>query len=178
VDPEDGRLVVASPFVSGGERVDAERTRLATGDRAEPAPGGGFRLRGRADRVVKIAEKRLSLPDMESRLREHAAVDEAALVLVDGPGEPRVAAVVVLTPAGRKAYRDGGRRALGRELSEHLARDFDRVLLPRAWRVVEALPRDAQGKTSVGALRAIARGSRPADGPTHPARSGRGRPRP
>lgn len=178
VDPEDGRLVVASPFVSGGERVDAERTRLATGDRAEPAPGGGFRLRGRADRVVKIAEKRLSLPDMESRLREHAAVEEAALVLVDGPGEPRVAAVVVLTPAGRETYRDGGRRALGRELSEHLARDFDRVLLPRVWRVVDALPRDAQGKTSVRALRAIARGSRSADAPTRPERSGRGRPRP
>jgi acyl-coenzyme A synthetase/AMP-(fatty) acid ligase len=155
VDPEDGRLVVSSPFVSGGEPVDAVRTRLATGDRAEPAPGGGFRLRGRADRVVKIAEKRLSLPDMESRLREHPAVEEVALVLVDGPGEPRVAAVVVLTPAGRAGYLDGGRRALGRELSEHLARDFDRVLLPRVWRVVDALPRDAQGKTSVRALAAL-----------------------
>jgi acyl-coenzyme A synthetase/AMP-(fatty) acid ligase len=115
---------------------------------------------------------------MESRLREHAAVDEAALVLVDGPGEPRVAAVVVLTPAGREAYRDGGRRAFGRELSEHLARDFDRVLLPRVWRVVDALPRDAQGKTSVRALRAIARGSRSADAPTRPERSGRGQRRP
>lgn len=177
LDPEDGRLVVSSPFVSGGERVDAVRTRLATGDRAEPAPGGGFRLRGRADRVVKIAEKRLSLPDMESRLREHPAVDEAALVLVEGPGEPRVAAVLVLTPAGREGYAEGGRRALGRELSDHLARDFDRVLLPRVWRVVEALPRDAQGKTSVRALRAIARGSRPVDAPTRPERSGRGRPR-
>jgi acyl-coenzyme A synthetase/AMP-(fatty) acid ligase len=155
VDPEDGRLVVSSPFVSGGERVDAVRTRLATGDRAEPAAGAGFRLRGRADRVVKIAEKRLSLPDMESRLREHPAVEEAALVMIEGPGEARVAAVVVLTPAGREAFAGGGRRALGRELSEHLARDFDRVLLPRAWRVVDALPRDAQGKVSARALRAV-----------------------
>ena len=155
IDAEDGRLVVTSPFVSGGERVDALCTRLATGDRAEPAPGDGFRLRGRADRVVKVAEKRLSLPDMESRLREHAAVDEAALVLVEGSGEPRVAAVVVLTPAGRETYAGGGRRALGRELSDHLARDFDRVLLPRIWRVVDALPRDAQGKTPVRALHAI-----------------------
>jgi acyl-coenzyme A synthetase/AMP-(fatty) acid ligase len=155
IDAEDGRLVVASPFVSGGERVDAVRTRLATGDRAEPAPGGGFRLRGRADRVVKIAEKRLSLPDMESRLREHPAVDEAALVLVDGPGEPRVAAVVVLTPAGRERHALAGRRALGRELSEHLARDFDRVLVPRVWRVVDALPCDAQGKVPARALHEI-----------------------
>jgi len=155
VDPEDGRLVVTSPFVSGGERVDAACTRLATGDRAEPAPGGGFRLRGRADRVVKIAEKRLSLPDMESRLRAHPSVAEAALVLAPGAGEPRVGAVLVLTPAGRERHADGGRRALGRELAEHLAADFDRVLLPRVWRVVEALPRDAQGKTSVRALSAL-----------------------
>ncbi len=155
LEPEAARLVVTSPFVSGGERVGRRGTRLATGDRAEIVPGGGFRLRGRADRVVKIAEKRLSLPEMESRLREHPAVADVALVLVEGAGEPRVAAVVVPTPAGRELNASGGRRALSRELSEHLARDFDRVLLPRVWRVTDALPRDAQGKSSVRALRAI-----------------------
>ncbi len=155
LDPEAERLVVTSPFVSGGEPADAGCTRLATGDRAELLPGGGFRLRGRVDRVVKVAEKRLSLPDMESRLREHPAVEEAALVLVEGPGEPRVAAVVVLTRLGRESYVRDGRRALGRELSGHLARDFDRVLLPRVWRFADALPRDAQGKTSVRALEAL-----------------------
>jgi acyl-CoA synthetase (AMP-forming)/AMP-acid ligase II/3-hydroxymyristoyl/3-hydroxydecanoyl-(acyl carrier protein) dehydratase len=164
VDPDDARLVVTSPFVSCGEPVGAGRTRLPTGDRAEAAADGGFRLRGRVDRVVKIAEKRLSLPDMESRLREHPAVQEAALVLLDdGPGEPRVAAVVVPSAAGRARYEAGGRRAIGRELSEHLGSDFDRVLLPRAWRVVDALPRDAQGKTPVRALRALL-----ADAPTRP----------
>lgn len=156
LDPEDGRLVVTSPFVSSGEPLGDGRTRLATGDRGELTAEGGFRLRGRVDRVVKIAEKRLSLPDMESRLREHPAVGDVALVLMeDGPGEPRVAAVVVPTAEGRALYQAGGRRALGRELAEHLARDFDRVLLPRAWRVADALPRDAQGKTSVRALRAL-----------------------
>jgi acyl-coenzyme A synthetase/AMP-(fatty) acid ligase len=152
---DDGRLVVTSAFVSSGEPVGPGATRIATGDRAEADGSGGFRLRGRTDRTVKIAEKRLSLPDMESRLREHPAVAEAALVRVDGPGEPRVAAVVVPTAAGRALYASGGRRALGRELAEHLARDFDRVLLPRTWRVADALPRDAQGKTSVRALRAL-----------------------
>jgi acyl-coenzyme A synthetase/AMP-(fatty) acid ligase len=164
---EDGRLAVTSAFVSGGEPAPGGRARLLTGDRAEPAPGGGFRLRGRADRVVKIAEKRLSLPEMESRLREHPAVADAALVRIDdGPGEPRVAAVVVPTPAGRTLLAGGGRRAVGRELAEHLARDFDRVLLPRAWRVVDALPRDAQGKTPQRALRALV--AEPAARPTRP----------
>ena len=152
---DDGRLLVTSPFVSSGETLGSGATRFATGDRAETDGTGGFHLRGRSDRMVKIAEKRLSLPDMESRLREHPAVAEVALVLADGPGEPRVAAVVVPTAAGRALHAGGGRRALGRELSEHLARDFDRVLLPRVWRVVDALPRNAQGKTSVRALRTL-----------------------
>ncbi|MEN8183783.1 MAG: AMP-binding protein, partial [Myxococcota bacterium] len=120
VDPDDGRLRVTSRFVSGGEPTGAGRARLATGDRAEAIPGGGFRLLGRMDRVVKVAEKRLSLPDMEDRLREHPAVAEAALVLVEGAVEPRVAAVVVPTREGHGVYAAGGRRALGRQLTEHL----------------------------------------------------------
>jgi acyl-coenzyme A synthetase/AMP-(fatty) acid ligase len=166
IEPEQGRLVVCSPFVSCGEPVGGGRTRLATGDRAEPAAEGAFRLCGRVDRVVKIAEKRLSLTEMEGRLREHPAVEDAALVrMEDGPGEPRVAAVVVPTAAGRALHAAGGRRAVGRELAEHLARDFDRVLLPRVWRVADALPRDAQGKVPVRALRALV-----ADAPTRPER--------
>jgi acyl-coenzyme A synthetase/AMP-(fatty) acid ligase len=169
IDPEDGRLVVTSPFVSSGEPVGGGRTRMVTGDRGEPAGSeGGFRLRGRVDRVVKIAEKRLSLPDMESRLREHPSVEDAALVLTeDGPGEPRVAAVLVPTAEGRALFAAGGRRAVGRVLSEHLARDFDRVLLPRAWRVADELPRDAQGKVSARALRALV-----SEPPTQPERLG------
>jgi acyl-coenzyme A synthetase/AMP-(fatty) acid ligase len=158
LEPESGRLVVTSPFVSGGAPAGGGRARLATADRAEAA-AGCFLLRGRVDRVVKIAEKRLSLPDMESRLREHPAVAEAALALIeDAPGEPRVAAVIVPSEAGRALAAAGGRRAVARELSEHLARDFDRVLLPRFFRLTDALPRDAQGKISARALRALVLG--------------------
>jgi acyl-coenzyme A synthetase/AMP-(fatty) acid ligase len=155
LDPADERLVVRSPFVSGGEPLGGSLEQLATGDRAEAAPAGAFRLLGRADRVVKVAEKRLSLPDMEARLLAHPAVEEAALVLAAGATESRVAAVLVPSAEGRQELGAGGRRALGRALAEHLASDFDRVLLPRVWRVVDALPRDAQGKVSVAALRTL-----------------------
>jgi acyl-coenzyme A synthetase/AMP-(fatty) acid ligase len=165
VGPEN-RLVVTSPFVSGGEPVADRGERLAAGDRAEGLSAGGFRLLGRVDRVVKIAEKRLSLPDMEARLHQHPAVAEAALVPLETGAGSRLAAVVVPTPAGREILESGGRRALGQVLGQHLAQDFDRVLLPRAWRVVEALPLDAQGKLSARALRS---GLEEADGrPTQP----------
>jgi acyl-coenzyme A synthetase/AMP-(fatty) acid ligase len=154
ISPEN-RLVVTSPFVSGGEPVADRRERLATGDRVAGLRGGGFRLLGRVDRVVKIAEKRLSLPDMESRLHEHPAVADAVLVPLETGAGSRLAALVVPTPDGRKILESGGRRALGQVLGQHLAQDFDRVLVPRAWRVVEALPRDAQGKLPARALHTL-----------------------
>jgi hypothetical protein len=112
-------------------------------------------LGGRADRTVKIAGKRLSLPDMEAELERHPAVSEAALVVLELAGEPRVHAVVVPTARGYEVLRRLGRRGLGAALAAHLADGFDRVLLPRAWRIREELPRNAQGKLPVAALRAL-----------------------
>src|SRR5262249_8701000 len=95
VDRATGCLAVASPFVSA---PDGER--LATADRVAFTDTGEFHLLGRADRVIKIGEKRLSLPDMEAHLRVHPAVADAALLALEkGAGEPRVAAVVVPTAA-------------------------------------------------------------------------------
>src|SRR4029453_1544619 len=73
--PATGQLAVRSPFVSTGG--DA---RFVTGDRIEFVDTGEFHLLGRADRVIKVGEKRLSLPDMEERLRAHPAVDDAMLL--------------------------------------------------------------------------------------------------
>jgi len=63
-----------------------------------------------------------------------------------------VGAVVALSEAGQEALDAQGRRALGAALVEHLAAYWDRVLLPRAWRYVAELPRDAQGKITQAAL--------------------------
>jgi 3-hydroxymyristoyl/3-hydroxydecanoyl-(acyl carrier protein) dehydratase len=92
---------------------------------------------------------------MESRLRAHPTVADCALLGVPQAGGLRVAAVTVPTDAGREVLAREGRRELSRRLAEHLAPDFDRVLLPRAWRFVDELPRDARGKTSVDALRQV-----------------------
>jgi hypothetical protein len=141
--------------VSEGEPAGGGRARFTLADRVAFDADGGFQLLGRADRTVKIGEKRLSLPEMEERLRLHPAVEEAALVALETGAETRVGAVVVPAAEGRELLTQGGRRALAKALSEHLAADFDRVLLPRAWRTVAALPRDAQGKTPLAALAAL-----------------------
>jgi acyl-coenzyme A synthetase/AMP-(fatty) acid ligase len=157
--PDAGRLRVRSPFVSAGAPQD-ERAAFTLGDLAEVGADGSFQVLGRADRVVKIGEKRLSLPEMESQLRSHAFVAEAALLPLEQGGETRVGAAVVLAQAGRQALRAEGRRAVSARLADALAAHWDRVLLPRAWRYVEALPRDAQGKLTLARLRELFAGTR------------------
>jgi acyl-coenzyme A synthetase/AMP-(fatty) acid ligase len=152
-----GRLRVSSPFVSAGGEGAASFT---MGDRVEIGADGRFLLGGRADRVVKIGEKRLALPEMESQLRAHPFVSEAALLVLEQAGETRVAAALVLAEPGRRALAAGGRRAVSARLADDLALHWDRVLLPRAWRYLDALPRDAQGKTPLALLRELFTGSR------------------
>jgi acyl-coenzyme A synthetase/AMP-(fatty) acid ligase len=147
----DGRLEVTSPFVSVGDELPGGRSRTLGADRIEPVPGGGFRLLGRADRVVKVAEKRLSLPEMERVLVAHPAVAEASLLVL----EQRVHAVVAPSASGRPLFERAERRRLREALTRHLAERFDPVLLPRAWRFVAALPRDAQDKIPHAALVAL-----------------------
>ena len=151
--PSAGCLSVASPFVSAVQ-PGGDGASFSMGDRVELEDDGAFRVLGRADRVVKIGEKRLSLPDMESRLREHPAVSEAALVLLSHKGEARLGAVLVASEGGRERLERFGRRAVARDLSSQLAEHWDRVLLPRSWRWLDALPRDAQGKTTAALLQA------------------------
>ncbi len=155
VATEDGCLVVTSPFISEGRPQRDGRMRFVLGDRVSFHADGDFELMGRADRVVKIAEKRLSLPEMEQRLKTHPAVAEAVLVALEHRGETRVGAVIVPAQAGRTVLAESGRRGLSKALMEHLSPDFDRVLLPRVWRVVDELPCDAQGKTPIATLLAL-----------------------
>lgn len=150
----DGRLVVSSPFVSVGER-------FAMGDRAELLDGGGFTLLGRVDRVMKIGENRLALPDMEAQLRGHEFVTDAALVPVELGGRTRLGAAVVLSDEGEAALYGQGRRGLSRALAAHLAPWWDRVLLPRTWRYLPELPTDARGKTSLDLVRGLFRRAAP-----------------
>jgi len=168
---EDGELSVRSPHLP-----DLEWYR--TSDRASPAGDGmdGFELHGRADRIVKIEEKRVSLTALEQRLATSGDVAEARVLMladeqpvVDAAGvalphAARPAAVVALSAAGRAKLARIGKPALVAELRALLLAAVDRVALPRRWRFVEALPANAQGKSTealLGALFAASADARP-----------------
>lgn len=135
----EGALWVDSPW-SGGRRQLADLV---------SSQGTGFVLEGRRDRIIKLADKRVSLAHVEARLKEHAWVADGACGL--SPVHKRLAVALVLSPEGATAWREQGRASVLNALRDHLRGSLDVVALPRSWRVVHRLPRDAQGKLSLAA---------------------------
>jgi len=112
-----------------------------TADRARIFYDGSFELLGRADRIAKVEENRVSLDAVERALLADPRVADARVVqTADG----RVGAVVV--PRGFVPGAGSATRALGTALRVGLAPFVEPVALPRRWRFVDALPRDALGK--------------------------------
>jgi acyl-coenzyme A synthetase/AMP-(fatty) acid ligase len=145
---KDDTLCVRSPHLDGDEWWE-------TSDRAKALPDGRFLLQGRADRIAKIAEKRVSLVAIEEALLASGWVAEAkALVLQDESG-PRLAVVAVPTEAGWTTLRAEGKRGLNANLRSHLLRGFERVVLPRRFRYVRELPVNTQGKATEALLSAL-----------------------
>ena len=131
----EGALRVASPWVHADDRQTADGAELTA---------GGFRLLGRLDRIVKIEEKRVSLPMLEHALTEHAYV--ADVRVGKAAGAPRLTALVALTAHGLHALRNQGRAAVVDALRAHLATRFESLAVPRGWRFFRDLPANAQGK--------------------------------
>ena len=140
-----GRLVVDSPFSCAKG--------FTMGDGVELSPDRRrFKLLGRLDRLVKIAEQRVSLPEMEEKMRVLPDVREAALVALEGPHGPCLGAVVVLDLTGR-APSELRKRALALDLRKRLLPVFPKGTVPRKYRFVHELPRNAQGKIRVSELK-------------------------
>jgi len=143
----DELLEVRSPF-SGADDW------LRMGDRAR-LEDGGIELLGRADRVAKIEDKRVSLTEIEAALMAHRFVKDAAAVALERNGRQYVGAVVELTAAGRAALAELGRATLGAQLRAPVRGCVDAVAVPRVFRYRDAIPVDAQGKRQVAALAAL-----------------------
>ncbi|MBV7535671.1 AMP-binding protein [Duganella sp. sic0402] len=155
INEDDATLEVRSPHLP-------DEDWLALADRAERTVHGGaarFLLLGRADRIVKIEEKRISLTAMEAALLASGLAAEARVILCEpAAGErQRLAALIVLTPAGRALLEEQGKNALNTQLRGVLSTMVEAVALPRRWRYIEQMPVNAQGKITLAALQDLAR---------------------
>ncbi len=149
----DGALQVASPYLPVG---NVEQT----ADAARFEADGRFELLGRLDRIVKLEEKRISLPMLEQALQEHPWVAEARLGVVQ-ENRAYLGALLVLSGQGLHTLRNQGRRALTEALRQHLLKHCEAMALPRRWRLLQQLPFNAQGKLPQAEVQALLQAPRP-----------------
>jgi len=146
---QDGLLDVRSAHLPSAEW-------WSTSDRAHDAGDGRFELFGRADRIVKLEERRISLDAIQTRLQDSELLDEVRVVAL--PGHRILLAIAAVPSADGQALLDGeGRPALAAMLRCWLDGYCDPIALPRRWRFVAALPVDARGKTGERDLAALFR---------------------
>ena len=132
---EQDQLKVESPFVS-----DEFTGGYLTADRGLLVDPGRFQLLGRADAIVKIAGKRVSLTNIEDSICTCPGVAEAAVIAVPAKGLVRDMAIWAAVVA------DGDQPLSPRQLQAALRDKLDGIEIPRRILVVDQLPRTASGK--------------------------------
>jgi acyl-coenzyme A synthetase/AMP-(fatty) acid ligase/3-hydroxymyristoyl/3-hydroxydecanoyl-(acyl carrier protein) dehydratase len=135
---ELGALRLRSPYLPPGHCEQ-------TADAAQLEADGRFLLRGRLDRIVKLEEKRISLPMLEQALLSHDWVADSRLGVIQ-QGRAFLGALIALSPAGVHALRNQGRRSVTEGLRRHLTGHCETIALPRRWRLLHELPYNSQGK--------------------------------
>jgi len=144
---EEGCLVIRSPYIK-------DPAGFTTGDLARILPDGRFLLEGRADSIVKIEQKRISLAEVEERLLRSGLVSDACVVAMNDRRQ-YLAAALVLNGAGQEQFRDSEKHEINRWFRDYLSDFLESVALPRKWRYVRALPIDAQGKKKKEEVQAL-----------------------
>lgn len=148
---EIGELLLAGPQVMAGywtgpdEEPESPGEWLATGDLASVDESGCFTIHGRLGDVVHRRGVRIVSAVVEDALRQHAAVDRAALVSVPGP-DGTEAAIAVVVPRRRA-------RVTPDELHGHLAATLEPELCPDHIVLRERLPDSVLGKVLRRVLR-------------------------
>lgn len=115
-----------------------------TKDRARYLPSGNVQLLGRSDSQMKIRGYRIEPGEIEARLLQHAAVQEA-LVLTREEAPEQVSLVAYLVLREETPF-------LLRKLRNYLQETLPPYMVPAVFVPLEALPRTSTGKVDLRAL--------------------------
>ncbi len=135
---EDGCLRIISPYIK-------DENGFATADLVEILDDGRFLLKGRADSIVKIEEKRISMTEVENRLLETGLVSDVKVVAMEDRRQ-YLAAALVLNDKGKAQFNGEKKFAINQYFHAFLMNYFENVVIPKKWRYVDTLPVDTQGK--------------------------------
>lgn len=133
----------------------ADMNWYTTSDKVEFLNSTQFIINGRADRVVKLAEKRLSLDEMEIYAETLSWVARAKCCLLEQKPRSQLGIVLTLNTQGLKLQNEVGSFGLRKALRRHLSQRFEPVVLPRKFRYVKQLPYNDTGKLTLSALRQL-----------------------
>ena len=144
----NGLLVIQSPYLNNPQKP------YTTEDKARLQGQGDFQLLGRQDRIVKIAEKRVALNEVEQFIQRHDWVESAKACVLHSP-RVELGLVLILTPEGVNQLSTQGRFKARQELRHHLLQRFEKVVVPKRFRYVQQLPYNGAGKVTQTDLQAL-----------------------
>lgn len=104
--------------------------------------GRKFLLKGRIDRLAKVGETQIFLPDLENVYCRHSYVETIRVEMLGGV----LRALVVPSLEGKYALLKGGKLNFVKELNSFACAEFERKLLPKKFRIVNRFPLNPQGK--------------------------------
>jgi len=149
----EGELLVRGPNVFPGYWRNEEATAnafrdgwLLTGDIAERDDEGNYRILGRLKDMVVSGGENIYPAEVEAVLHEHPAVADAAVIGAPDErwGEVCIAFVVLDAPVSEE------------DLRQHCFDRLARFKVPKAFHVVDELPRNSMGKIQKSELKVTA----------------------
>lgn len=141
--PNTELLLLSSPYIL--------QKQFHGDDRIELISAQQFRLLGRADDIVKIEEKRISLQEVQMRCKQHEYVQDVCVMVIDSKRK-QLAAVIELNELGKDAKGTMPIYLFNRVFRAYLAQWFEAVTLPKKFRYPLQIPYNAQGKLNRQAM--------------------------
>lgn len=105
-----------------------------------------FVFLGRNDRIVKVAENRVDLNEMEEKLLTFPLIKEVRLTTFQTTKNLGLAAVVCLNSKGIEELKSSDKLSMVQKIKRHLSAYYEKSILPKKFRFVHQIPKNPQGK--------------------------------
>lgn len=115
-------------------------------DKIELTDSQSFHLAGRVDKIIKISEKRISLTYIENKFNQLNEIEQAIVIPLEQKNRTILAVIIKLSLSGQHLLL----RYDSFKLSQYFRQLLKDTLLlsemPKKWRFIDDLPKNAQGK--------------------------------
>lgn len=134
----ENSAALTSPHLPGQPPIELD-------DRLEFFADGRFLMKGRKDRIIKLAEKRISLTDIERFMEALPAVAQCVALVLTGKRDT-LGCVIALSEVGTGLVASLGQRMLIQRWKTAMQTRFEAAAIPRRWRIVSTIPVNSQSK--------------------------------